>query len=172
MENSFAFDWSNLIDVNTGREKLGREIPVFVYRLFEYTMREAISAKYGDEAGIEVFRAAGKIAGKNFYEFFLSDVTEELELIAKLQKILAEWKVGILRIESITDTGKIILTMSEDLECSGLPVMGKTICYYDEGFIAGILSSFFGKEYLAEEVDCWAKGDRVCKFEAYIKDGR
>ena len=40
------------------------------------------------------------------------------------------------------------------------------MCNYDEGFIAGILSTYTKLPYEAIEVDCWAKGDRVCRFEA------
>ena len=68
------------------------------------------------------------------------------------------------------ETGKIILTVSEDADCSGLPVLGETVCNYDEGFISGILSLYSGKTYEAIEVDCWAIGDRVCRFHAEIKD--
>ena len=53
---------------------------------------------------------------------------------------------------------------------SGLPILGETVCNYDEGFIGGILSMYSGKFYTAVEVDCWATGDRVCRFHANIED--
>ena len=54
--------------------------------------------------------------------------------------------------------------MSEDVDCSGLPVTGKAVCNYDEGFIAGILKVYTDKDYLVEEIDCWSTGARVCRF--------
>ena len=39
-------------------------------------------------------------------------------------------------------------------------------------FIAGILSSYTGKEYSAVEVDCWATGDRVCRFRVEPEEKR
>jgi predicted hydrocarbon binding protein len=57
-----------------------------------------------------------------------------------------------------------MLTVSEDLDCSGLPIKGVTVCDYDEGFIAGILEAYTGKSYKVREIDCWANGDRVCRF--------
>lgn len=61
--------------------------------------------------------------------------------VSELQTKMLELKIGILRIEEINeDTGKIILTVSEDADCSGLPILDETVCNYDEGFIAGILS--------------------------------
>lgn len=60
---------------------------------------------------------------------------------------------------------ELVLTVSEDLDCSGLPVFGETVCDYDEGFIAGIFEEYAGKKITAKEVDCWATGDRTCRFE-------
>ena len=93
--------------------------------------------------------------------------------LSELQRKLEEFKIGVLRIESIEEkSGKIILTVSEDADCSGLPILGETVCNYDEGFISGILSVYTDKPYEAIEVDCWATGDRVCRFHAnVIEDG-
>ena len=32
-------------------------------------------------------------------------------------------------------------------------------------FIAGIFREYTGEEFNAREVDCWATGERVCRFE-------
>jgi predicted hydrocarbon binding protein len=56
----------------------------------------------------------------------------------------------------------------EDLDCSGLPITNETICNYDEGFIAGILNAYTGKTYEVRELDCWANGDRVCRFHGTV----
>jgi hypothetical protein len=53
----------------------------------------------------------------------------------------------------------------EDLDCSGLEVSDETVCDYDEGFIAGIFHEYTGERFSAREVDCWASGERVCRFE-------
>ena len=63
------------------------------------------------------------------------------------------------------ETGEMVLTVGEDLDCSGLPVTNENLCIYDEGFLAGILEVYTGKKYKVEEVDCWASGDRVCRFK-------
>ena len=49
-----------------------------------------------------------------------------------------------------------------------LPVTNETVCNYDEGFIAGILEAYTGKKYDVREVDCWASGDRVCRFSGVV----
>ena len=91
------------------------------------------------------------------------------QFISELQAKMQELRIGVLRIESIDEeSGRIILTVSEDADCSGLPVLGETVCNYDEGFISGILSVYTGKPYSAIEIDCWATGDRVCRFRADV----
>lgn len=89
--------------------------------------------------------------------------------ISELQAKMQDLKIGVLRIENIDEqSGRIILTVSEDADCSGLPVLGETVCNYEEGFISGILSVYTGKPYSAIEIDCWATGDRVCRFRADV----
>jgi predicted hydrocarbon binding protein len=66
------------------------------------------------------------------------------------------------------ERGSFILTVSEDLDCSGLPDLDYEICHYDEGFIAALMESFTGKQFKVKEVDCWCTGDRTCRFTADV----
>lgn len=169
--SSFNFTWDTIGDIAEGRKNIGQEMPVSVYRLFQYTMRDVIADKYGKEECIALFRECGRLAGKEFCKNTL-DVSLPLgEFTAQLQKTMAELKIGILRFEHFDEkTGKATLTVGEDLDCSGIPVTGETVCNYDEGFIAGILSEYTKEKYIATEIDCWAKGDRVCRFNAEIQE--
>ena len=154
-----------------GRENLGDSIPVMVYRMLEYSLKLELRNEFGKEKQVQIFRNAGKMAGEYFANHFL-DLNVPLDaFVSNLQKALETYKIGVLRIESIDETsGKIILTVSEDADCSGLPVLGETVCNYDEGFISGIMSTYSKKEYEAIEVDCWATGDRVCRFHVNTKE--
>lgn len=153
------------------RGNLGDQLPVMVYRLLEYSLKEELRNRYGKEEQIDIFRSAGRMAGEYFAKNML-DLTVPLdEFVNELQRKMQELKIGVLRIEDVNEeTGKIILTVAEDADCSGLPVLGETVCNYDEGFIAGILSVYSGRNYTAVEVDCWATGDRVCRFHANIEE--
>lgn len=164
------FDWRMIGDVNLGRKNLGDQMPVSVYRLYEYTMRAVLIKELGKEKTIDMLRKAGRLAGSEFTKHLLDTSLDLEDFIAMMQNTLADMKIGVLAIESFDEkTGKAVLTVSEDLDCSGLPMIGETVCNYDEGFIAGILSEYTKKEYIAIEIDCWAKGDRVCRFEATVK---
>lgn len=170
MDNQ-AFKWDNLVNIAEGRESLGEEMPVYVYRMFQETIKDEVVKQCGKEKTIEIFRNAGKAAGLEFAENML-DLTLELEaFIGNIQETLLESKMGIFRMEEFDpETGRAVLTIGEDLDCSALPVTGETVCNYDEGFLAGIMNRYTKKDYVVTEIDCWATGSRVCRFEAEIKE--
>lgn len=146
-------------------------MPVIVYRLFQFTLREVLNREYGCRQASDLIRTAGKLAGREFCKNIMDTSLEFDSFIAQLQKKLAELKIGILRLES-ADTEKLefILTVEEDLDCSGLPITEESVCDYDEGFIAGILNEYTGKQFTAKEIDCWATGDRTCRFHVTCND--
>jgi len=172
MENVFfkntahnIFSWDNMGDIKEGRGDLGEEMPVLVYRLMQYTMLDVLSKAYGLEQANEYFRQAGFLAGSEFAKNTLDLKVDFNTFVANLQKSLQDLKIGILRMEAFDSaTGDIVLTVSQDLDCSGLPITYENVCIYDEGFISGILQVYTGKKYEVREVDCWANGARVCRF--------
>lgn len=163
----YKFTWEGLGDIKKGRKNLGQDMPVFLYRLFQYTLKEILVHKYNEETTRRLFRSAGYLAGtelaKNVldlsgdFDFFISNLTNKLK----------ELKIGILCIEKADMTSlSFTLTVGEDLDCSGLPIAGETVCDYDEGFIAGIMEAYTGQTFHVKEIDCWSTGDRTCRFVA------
>lgn len=160
-----VFSWDSLGDIQKGREDLGPEMPVLVYRLMQYTMLDVLCREHGEEAANDYFRKGGYLAGLEFAKNVLNTRQEFSAFLAELQAALRNLKIGILRMESCDEeTGLMILTVEQDLDCSGLPITNEVVCTYDEGFIAGILEVYTGVAYRVREVDCWATGDRVCRF--------
>ena len=160
------FNWDNLGDIKKGRGDLGEEMPVLVYRLMQYTMLDVLSKAHGLDQANGYFREAGFLAGTEFAKNALNLKLEFDDFIVELQKVLQDLKIGVLRMEDFdSNTGNITLTVGQDLDCSGLPITNENVCIYDEGFIAGILEAYTGTRYEVREVDCWASGDRVCRFK-------
>lgn len=159
------FKWSGLGNLDVGRATLGTDMPVIVYRLFQYTLKDILSRELSAEYAADLYRAAGHLAGMEFAKNVL-DLSGDFDyFITNLTRTLKEYKIGILRIERADlESFRFMLTVSEDLDCSGLPVTDETVCDYDEGFIAGILEAYSGKSFDVREVDCWANGDRTCRF--------
>ncbi|MCL2163598.1 MAG: 4-vinyl reductase [Oscillospiraceae bacterium] len=160
-----TFTWASLGDIKNGRGDLGEEMPVIVYRLMQYTLLDVLSSEFGLKKANEFFSRAGYLAGVEFAKNVLKLSLDFNGFISHLQETLKQLKVGILRMENFNEeNGEIVLTVGEDLDCSGLPVTNENVCIYDEGFISGILEMYTGKKYIVREVDCWASGDRVCRF--------
>ncbi|WP_249030391.1 V4R domain-containing protein [Tannockella kyphosi] len=168
-EEDNRFSWDSIGSIEEGRTNLGESMPVYVYRLFQFTIKDVLIEKYGKENAIDVFRKSGDLAGREFAKHMLNLDLPFNEFISQLQETLVESKIGVLRVEKFdVETGFAVLTIGEDLDCSGLPITGETVCNYDEGFLAGVLKEYTKKEYVVTEVDCWASGARVCRFEAKV----
>jgi uncharacterized protein len=81
--------------------------------------------------------------------------------------------IGILRVENAdTENMHFTLTVAEDLDCSGLPFTDEVVCQYDEGFISGIMEGYTGKPFVSKEIDCWASGERVCRFDVRVSEAK
>ena len=163
----YAFSWDYVGNVHDGRPNLGNSARIEVYRLFQYTLRDVIEARYGTAESEEVMRESGKLAGQKFCERFVGRRERFDDFVAAAQKALLDFGIGIMRIESADyETLHFTLTVAEDLDCSGLPDKDHTVCHYDEGFLAGVLYSHAGVKFDVREIDCWCTGDRTCRFEA------
>jgi predicted hydrocarbon binding protein len=165
----YQFSWNETVgaDMQVARPHLGPSTRIETYRLFQFTLRDILEQHYGTEMADSLFREAGVLAGKSFFDKFLSGATNVSSLANKIQKSFNDLGIGIFRVESASsDGGHFIFTVDEDLDCSGLPDTSDVICVYDEGFIQGVLESFSGRDFEVREIDCWCTGSRTCRFEA------
>ncbi|MFH0879865.1 MAG: V4R domain-containing protein [Lentisphaerota bacterium] len=163
----FKFEWSHLGDIDKGRPQLGSYTNVAIYRLMQFTLRDAC-IKHTDVATTSrIFYDAGFNAGRAIYENMLGHPAEFNEFAQKLRELLEAFSVGLLNFEEADlETMSFKLTISEDLDCSGVPEQKESICTFDEGFIAALLESFTGVKFIVKEVDCWCTGNNTCRFEA------
>lgn len=165
-------EWIELRDISTARQNLGAAIPLYIYRLAMFSIKNELAIHFEELEVIKFLQKAGYRAGVEYTKHMLNTHLPFDKFLSELQVKLEESKIGILRIESLNNqTGDIVLTISEDADCSGMPITGETICNYDEGFLSGILSTYSQKDYIVKEVDCWANGARVCRFQGMVKGG-
>lgn len=161
------FKWNMLGDIQLGRPNLGSTVELSIYRLMQYTLRDVLIKEIGVEKADKIFYDAGDLSGREFYRNMITKKNNLNEFIDELQSLLKDLRIGILRMESADlDKMELVLTVAEDLDCSGLPVSGESVCTYDEGFIRGLLWEHTGKNFIVKEIDCWCTGDRVCRFKA------
>jgi predicted hydrocarbon binding protein len=168
-KRKYKFSWETTVgaDMQVARPSLGPSTRVETYRLFQFTLRDILERHYGTAQADNLFREAGVLAGKSFFEKYLSDAKDVSGLANKIQSIFNELGVGIFRVENAAaDSSRFVFTVDEDLDCSGLPDTSDVVCVYDEGLIQGILESFSGQGFDVREIDCWCTGSRTCRFEA------
>jgi predicted hydrocarbon binding protein len=162
----YMFDWNMIGDIGEGRPNLGKTMDVAVYRLMQFTLRDALIKEFDTETADRIYYNAGELAGREFCKNMINKNNDFNGFIQETQELLSKLKIGILRVEEADlENMNFTLTVAEDLDCSGLPITDETICTYDEGFISGLLVEYSGKKFDVKEVDCWASGDRVCRFD-------
>jgi len=167
VKRKYAFRWELLGDLEKGRPYLGKFTRLEVYRLMQFTLRDVLEQHYGTEMTDEIFYQAGYMAGQAFYQHYIGEVNNLDSFVRRLQEVLREMSIGIFRVEKADlEEGELVVTLSEDLDCSGLPELDDEICVYDEGFISALIESFTGKPFQVKEIDCWCTGDRTCRFRA------
>ncbi len=165
-KKEISFTWNSLGDVPLGRPNLGDSMPVLVYRLMQFTLRDTLLTRHGAEEAGRIFCDAGRLAGEQFCENLLDRTLPLDKFLAQVQQKMKELGIGLVRVEKLDpESLHMTLAVHEDLDCSGLPDTGETVCEYDEGFIAGIFNAYAKLEFVAREVDCWASGGRVCRFD-------
>jgi len=164
-EKDDLFSWDELGDIEIGRPNLGLMVPVSQYRLLQYAIRHVLSMEFDREFADRILYKAGKLVGEKFCREMLNVELEPSEFFTELKDALLEQKIGILRIEKMNlEEMEFLLTVAEDLDCSGLPLIEQVVCNFDEGFIAGIMKVYTGRDFTVKEIDCWGTGDRVCRF--------
>jgi uncharacterized protein len=166
-KRKYRFSWDLLGNIGLGRPNLGPNTRLEVYRLMQYCFRDVMERGLGTDETDRFFYEAGHLAGSQFYQHAMGGTADFDDFVRRLQSTFKEMGIGIVRVEQADlEKGSFVITVSEDLDCSGLPELDYEICIYDEGFIAGLLESFTGRRFVVKEVDCWCTGDRTCRFTA------
>lgn len=165
---SYDFIWEGLGNIDEGRRNLGENMPVLIYRLFQYTLRDILAREYDEETVGLQYRTAGHLAGTELAKNML-DISGGFDtFIADMANKLRELKIGILHIEK-EDSSSFVLALSEDIDCSGRMISGEMICGYYEGFIAGIFEAYSGKPFDVKKIGCRSAEDGACRFRVILE---
>jgi len=153
------FTRSRNVDVanalNVLRPSLGNDAGVALYRLLRLVALEDIMGR----------GAAGTayVAGKRLG---LSLGLKKLEDFLDLCKTL---KVGIIEVPLLAET-RIRVDVYECVTCSGLKTVGRPLCHFEGGLIAGVVESILKKRTRAHEITCiGGLGDKACGFDLELK---
>jgi predicted hydrocarbon binding protein len=145
----------NFVDVSNAlrveRPSLGPDAGVALYRLLRLVALEDIIGRGASGTAY----VAGKKLGLNLG---LSSLEGFLELCHAL-------KVGVIKVPVLTDS-RIHVDVFECVTCSGLKPVGRTLCHFEGGLIAGAIQSILKKRTRALEVTCiGGLGHESCGFD-------
>lgn len=137
------------------RPSLGPDAGVALYRLLRLVALEDIIGR--GAAGTAYI--AGKKLGLNLG---LTSLDGFLELCGAL-------KVGIIKVPVLTES-RIHVDVYECVTCSGLQPVGRALCQFEGGLIAGAVESILKKRTRAIEVSCIGGfGNDACGFDLDLR---
>jgi len=133
------------------RPKMGGDIPVGLFRLVRLVAFEEI---LGEGAAGLAFQA-GERLGKSL----------GIKDLKGLVKACEDLKIGDVKISEESDN-KIHVDVYECVTCSGMEPVGRPICHFEGGLIAGAINTILNKKVKVKEVTCiGGLGDETCGFD-------
>jgi predicted hydrocarbon binding protein len=121
------------------RPKLGDKAGVALYRLLRLVALEDI---IGRGAGATAY-VAGKKLGQNLG---LTKLEDFLSLCSAIS-------LGIVEVPVMTPN-RIYVDVFECVTCSGMSPVGRTICQFEAGIVAGVVQTVTRKQTKAKEMTC------------------
>ncbi|WP_293448528.1 V4R domain-containing protein [Persephonella sp.] len=142
------------------RDKLGTDIPILIFRVLRHYTNVYASDLLGEKASNILFINAGKALGEALGQrLYDEDINKYLENISKF---VEDEKIGILKITHLDDN-KLVVQLDECITCAGMDNIGKRICFFEVGLVAGLVENYLGKRVLAQETKCNANGEGTCE---------
>lgn len=151
-------DAANRVDIANAlsiiRPKLGDRAGVALYRLLRLVALEDI---IGRGAGATAY-VAGKKLGQNLG---LTKLEDFLGLCNSIS-------LGIIKVPVMT-ASRIYVDVYECVTCSGMRPVGRTLCQFEAGMVAGVVQTVTGKAAKAKELTCiGGLGHDSCGVEVLI----
>jgi len=147
-----AVDIANALQIN--RPEMGDFTGVSLYRLFRLVAMEDIMGM--GASAISYY--AGKKLG----------LAMQFKEVGDFLALCEQLKIGRIDIPVLTNDF-IHVDVYECVTCSGLSPVGRCLCHFEGGLIAGAVEGILGKKVQAKEVTCiGGLGDETCGFDLVI----
>ncbi len=136
------------------RPTLGDQAGIGLYRLLRLVALEDIIGR-GAAATAYV---AGRKVGQSLQ---LTKLDDFLELCTSLA-------IGVIKVPILTEN-HIHVDVYECVTCAGMEPVGRTLCQFEGGLVAGCLSTILGKRCRAKEITCiGGLGHETCGIEVMV----
>jgi len=153
-------------DVEVGRPTLGGGFFVTQFRILRIVgLRWGLAKIVGKKAGDGITYNIGIGVGKDLIKKGVVKGKTIDEFLTSLATNIEGLKIGIASVTEWSGDFPKRIRVDECITCAGMLNIGKPVCHYEGGVIAGALSEFYKKEVRANEIACWGQGDEYCEFE-------
>ncbi len=130
-------------------------------------IHEELCELLGDHVAPRVIYNCGLRSGRNIVDDMTITFKDTESLKIRLPELWLQMGLGNFSIEKLTEK-EIILLCLESNEAIALGYTGKISCDLTCGYLAGMISTIFGREFKCEEKFCLSKGDPHCLFELTV----
>jgi len=107
-----------------------------------------------------LFKRVGNQIGMHLAPWFVQNTLEAMLKI--ISQFWHEHGLGTMRVKSMDP---IIIEVTDCIECSQYPIIGKVECHFSMGFLKTLFSHYFQTDAIVTEKTCYAAGDNKCTFE-------
>ena len=129
-------------------------------------VHEELSELLGLEAASKVIYNCGLRSGRNIVNDMDISFPDLQTLSKTLPELWLQMGMGVFSIEKLGND-ELLLKCIESNEAVALGNTGRISCDLTSGYLAGMMSTIFGKEFRCEEKMCLSRGDSYCVFELY-----
>ena len=141
------------------RPVTGEAIPILVFRAFRHFSANYVEDLMGRGAGVAFQnggRELGREVGAQLYKAKLDD------FLGAVVDWIRDTKIGLLRPVRLDDK-QLVVALDECITCAGMDNIGKRICFFEVGLVAGVVEAFVKKKVRASETQCNANGESTCE---------
>ncbi len=127
-------------------------------------VHDELAELLGADVASRVIYNCGMRSGRNIVSDMNINFPDLKTLCNTLPELWLQMGMGVFTIEKL-DKNDIVLKCVESNEAVALGHTGKNSCDLTSGYLAGMITQIFGKEFKCEEVNCLCNGDPYCVFE-------
>jgi predicted hydrocarbon binding protein len=143
----------------TNRPILGNDIPLLVFRVFRHFSAGYVEEVLGRGAAV-VFQNGGRELGREAGTMIWKP--DPGDYLREVCNFVKDSRIGILTPRTLTDK-LLVVDLDECITCAGMSNIGKRICQFEVGFVAGVAEVLIKKKPKAFESKCNANGEGTCQ---------
>jgi uncharacterized protein len=144
----------------TDRPVLGNDIPLVIFRVFRHFSAGYVEEVLGRGAAV-VFQNGGRELGKEAGNMLIKGRTPD-EYLREVCNFVRDSRIGILIPRAVTSE-LLVVDLDECCTCAGMDNIGKRICQFEVGFVAGVAEVLVKHKTKALETKCNANGEGTCQ---------